>query len=43
LLLTAALLALVVWIYKDVVWPALIAAVCAVMLVQPFALAWRRI
>jgi ATP synthase protein I len=41
-LLTAALLALVVWMYKDVVWPALIASVCAVLLVQAFALAWRR-
>jgi ATP synthase protein I len=41
-LLTVALLALVVWLYKDVVWLALILSVGAVLLVQPFALAWRR-
>jgi ATP synthase protein I len=38
--LTAGLLALVVWGYKDVVWPALILAIGAVLLVQPVALAW---
>jgi len=35
-------LALVVWSYKNVVWPALIGGVSAVLLVQPFALAWRQ-
>jgi len=42
LLLTVGLLALLVWGYKDVVWLALIATVCAVLLVQPLALAWPR-
>jgi ATP synthase protein I len=41
-LLTAALLALVVGFYKEVVWLALIVSVGAVLLVQPFALAGRR-
>jgi ATP synthase protein I len=40
--LTAGLLALVVWGYKNVVWPALILTVGAVLLVQPVALAWRQ-
>ena len=35
-------LALVVWSYKNVVWPALIGGVSAVLLVQPVALAWRQ-
>jgi len=39
--LMAGLLALVVWGYKDVVWPALITVVGAVLLVQPVVLAWR--
>jgi len=38
--LIAGLLSLVVWTYHDVVWGALIAAVSAVLLVQPAALAW---
>jgi len=42
LLLTVGLLALLVWGYRDVVWLALIPAVCAVLLVQPLALAWPR-
>lgn len=42
LLLTVGLLALLVWSYTDVVWLALIATVCAVLLVQPLALAWPR-
>ncbi len=42
LLLTAGLLALLVWTYREVVWLALIASVCAVLLVQPLALAWPR-
>ena len=42
LLLTVGLLALLVWAYKNVVWLALIATVCAVLLVQPLALAWPR-
>jgi ATP synthase protein I len=42
LLLTVGLLALLVWGYRDVVWLALIATVCAVLLVQPLALAWPR-
>ncbi len=41
LALTIGLLALLVWVYRDVVWPALIVSVGAVLLVQPFALAWR--
>jgi len=42
LFLTVCLLALLVGAYKDVVWLALIASVCAVLLVQPLALAWPR-
>jgi ATP synthase protein I len=42
LLLTLGLLSLLVWAYRDVVWLALIAAVGAVLLVQPLALAWPR-
>ena len=42
LLLTVGLLALLVRGYRDVVWLALIAAVGAVLLVQPLALAWPR-
>ena len=42
LLLTMGLLSLLVWVYRDVVWLALIAAVGAVLLVQPLALAWPR-
>lgn len=41
LLLTVGLLALIVWGYKDVVWPALIVAIGAVLLIQPITLAWR--
>jgi len=40
--LMVGLLALVVWGYKDVVWPALITVVGAVLLVQPVVLAWRQ-
>ena len=40
-LLMAALLALVVWGYRDVVWPALIASLSVVLLAQPIALALR--
>jgi ATP synthase protein I len=42
LLLTVALLWLLVWGYREVVWLALIATVGAVLLVQPIALAWPR-
>ncbi len=42
LLLIVGLLALLVRSYRDVVWLALIASVCAVLLVQPLALAWPR-
>ena len=42
LLLTVGLLALLAWSVRDVVWLALIASVCAVLLVQPLALAWPR-
>jgi len=41
-LLMVGLLALIVRSYKDVVWPALIVGVGAVLLVQPVALAWRQ-
>lgn len=41
-LLMAGLLVLIVRSYKDVVWPALIVGVGAVLLVQPVALAWRQ-
>jgi len=41
-LLMVGLLALVVRSYKDIVWPALIVGVGAVLLVQPVALAWRQ-
>lgn len=40
--LTIGLLALLVKGYRSVVWPALIVAVGAVLLIQPFALARRR-
>lgn len=40
--LTAGLLAAVVWGYRGVVWPALIASIGAVLLAQTAALAWRR-
>jgi ATP synthase protein I len=39
--LTIGLLALIAWMYKDVVWLALIVAVIAVLLMQAAALAWR--
>lgn len=39
--LTVALLALLAWLYKAVVWRALIVSVGAVLLVQPVVLAWR--
>ena len=42
LALTAALLALLVWGLPSLVWPALIASIAAVLLVQPFAMAWRQ-
>jgi len=41
--LTAGLLALIVLGYRQAVWPALMASVGAVLLVQPFAYALRRI
>jgi len=41
-LLMIGLLALTVRSYQDVVWPALIFGVGAVLLVQPVALAWRQ-
>jgi F0F1-type ATP synthase assembly protein I len=40
--LTVGLLVLVVWGYRDVVWPVLIISVGAVLLIQPVALAWRQ-
>jgi F0F1-type ATP synthase assembly protein I len=40
--LTAALLALVLLGYRQLVWPALMLSVCAVLIVQPVALALRR-
>jgi ATP synthase protein I len=40
LVLTISLLALLAWGYRQVVWPALIVSVGAVLLVQPIALAW---
>lgn len=39
--LTVGLLVLIAWIYKDVVWLALIIAVIAVLMMQALALAWR--
>jgi len=40
LFLTIGLLCLIAWLYKDVVWLALIVAVIAVLMVQAAALAW---
>ena len=40
--LTAVFLALIVLGYRQAVWPALMASVCAVLMVQPVAYAWRR-
>jgi ATP synthase protein I len=42
LLLTIGLLALLVRSYERVDWLSLIFSVCAVLLVQPFAVVWRR-
>jgi ATP synthase protein I len=39
--LIAGLLGLLAWADRDAVWPALTLSVCAVLLVQPFALAGR--
>jgi ATP synthase protein I len=39
--LTIGLLVLVAWVYKDVVWLALIVAVIAVLMMQVAALAWH--
>lgn len=40
--LIGGLLVLIAWSNKQVNWPALIGSVCAVLLAQPFAMAWRR-
>ena len=42
LALTGGILVLIAWSVKHVNWPALIGSVCAVLLAQPFAMAWRR-
>jgi ATP synthase protein I len=39
--LTIGLLVVVAWVYKDVVWLALIVAVIAVLMMQAAALAWK--
>jgi ATP synthase protein I len=39
--LTVALLVLIAWAYKDVVWLAVIVAIIAVLMMQAAALVWR--